>query len=99
MSVPGTGPSVSVPALNLNTNTVTITGWINPSGNTESILGGIIMCDAGSTYSGLNMDLNGAGVGYTWNNDQSTYNWVPSTDATPVCPCCLLRVGLMLPWS
>ena len=86
VSVPGTGPSVSVPALNLNTNTVTITGWINPSGNTESVLGGIIMCDAGTTYAGLNMDLNGTGLSYTWNNDQATFNWIPSTDANPPLP-------------
>jgi hypothetical protein len=87
VSVPGTGPAVSVPALNFNTNTVTISGWVNASGNTQNQLAGIIACDGGSTlYSGLIIDLNGTGVGYSWNNAGSTYNWIPSSDATPPLP-------------
>jgi hypothetical protein len=81
VSVPGNGPSVSVPALNLNTNTVTITGWIKPANVAQSAFAGVIMCDAGSTYSGLNLDANGTGIGYTWANDANTYNWIPSTDS------------------
>ena len=79
VSVPGTGPSVSVPAFNFNTNTVTISGWINASGNPQTTLAGIIACDGGTTpYSGLIMDFNGTGVGYSWNNNGNAYNWVPS---------------------
>jgi len=82
VNVPGTGPSVSAPALNLNTNTVTISGWVKASG-VQSNAGGIIMCDGGTTYAGLNIDVSfgGLGLGYTWNNDAGTYNWSPSVDA------------------
>jgi hypothetical protein len=78
---PGTGPSVLVPALNLNTNTVTITGWIKPSTLPESVFGGIVVCDARTTHAGLTMDLHGTGVGYVWNNDPNTYNWSPSSNS------------------
>ncbi|MGO8931994.1 MAG: LamG-like jellyroll fold domain-containing protein [Limisphaerales bacterium] len=81
-SVPGSGPSVLVPALNFNTNTVTITGWLLPSTSTESAYGGIVVCHGGTTDAGLIMDWQGGlGVGYTWNNDDSTYNWSPSSDS------------------
>jgi hypothetical protein len=78
VKVDGAGSSVAIAPLNLNANTVTISGWVNTSGNTENAFSGIVMCDSGTTYSGLNMDLNGTGLSYTWANDQNTYNWVPS---------------------
>jgi hypothetical protein len=82
VSVPGTGPCVAVPALNFNTNTVTITGWLKPSTPSQSAYGGIIVCDAGTTDAGLTIDFNGGlGVGYTWNNDTATFNWSPHTDS------------------
>jgi hypothetical protein len=87
VSLPGTGPNVAVPATNLSTNTVTISGWVNASTISENGLSGIIMCHAGTTYSGLNIDWKGGlGLGYTWNNDGNTYNWAPSTDAVPPLP-------------
>jgi hypothetical protein len=82
VSVPGTGPAVSVPALNLNTNTVTITGWINPSTSGQSGYGGIVACAAGTTTAGLILDYKGSGLTYLWNNDVDTYNWVPDVDAS-----------------
>jgi hypothetical protein len=78
VTVNGAGSSVAIAPLNLNANTVTISGWVNTSGNTENAFSGIVMCDSGTTYSGLNMDLNGTGLSYTWANDGNTYNWVPS---------------------
>jgi len=81
VSLPGTGPCVDVPALNLNTNTVTISGWIKPSTLPQSPLGGMVLCHSGTTYAGLITDLYGTGVGYIWNNDISTYNWSPSANA------------------
>jgi hypothetical protein len=78
VKVDGAGSSVAIAPLNLNANTVTISGWVNTSGNTENSFSGIVMCDSGTTYSGLNMDLNGTGLSYTWANDGNTYNWVPS---------------------
>lgn len=83
VTVPGYGASVSVPALNLNTNTVTISGWVNASG-LQKRGAGIIMNHAGTTYSGLAIDLvpngNNLGLGYVWNNDPNTYGWSPSQD-------------------
>ena len=82
VSFDGTGPSVAVPALNFNTNTVTITGWLKPSTSAETAYGGIVVCHAGTTDAGLTIDFNGGlGLGYTWNNDSSTFNWSPSSDA------------------
>ena len=81
VSVPGTGSSVAVPALNFNANTVTMTAWIKPSTNAQPRNGGIIVCDAGTTYAGLTMDFNGGlNLGYVWNNEPSSYNWSPTTD-------------------
>lgn len=78
------GASIAIPALNLNTNTITISAWLNAS-NMQSAAAGIIMCDAGNTYSGLNVDVitspGSLGLGYTWNNDINTYNWSPTVDS------------------
>ena len=87
--VPGSGGSspgagVSVPALNFNTNTVTISGWVNTLGVSQGTLCGIIVCDAGTTDSGIIIDAYGGwGLSYVWAGDNS---WVPSTDATPPLP-------------
>ena len=89
VTVNGAGGNVAVPALNFNTTTLTISGWIKPSA-TENGYAGIVMCDAGSplTYAGLNITPNGTGVGYTWNNDPNTYSWetTDSAYANPTIP-------------
>jgi hypothetical protein len=85
-SVPGTGPSVAVPALNFNTNTVTITGWINSSNSPQSDYAGIIVCHGGTTDAGLIMDWQGLGLSYTWNNDDNTYNWSSTDEGLPTLP-------------
>jgi hypothetical protein len=82
VSFDATGPSVAVPALNFNTNTVTITGWVKPSSSSQTAYGGLIVCHAGTTDAGLIMDFNGGlGVGYRWGNDNGTFNWSPSSDS------------------
>ena len=66
---------LTMPTLDLNTNTVTITGWINPTG-AQSAWAGIVFCRGGSTVAGLHFGpgsiLNE--LRYTWNNDGSTFN-------------------------
>jgi hypothetical protein len=58
---------------NLNTNTVTIAAWINPSGPQPNNAG-LVVCRSGSTAAGL--IYNGVGnLGYVWNNEQPTYGW------------------------
>jgi len=93
VSVPGgtgsnPGASVSLPALNLNTNTVTISGWVNAQGVPQNTLAGIIVSDPSTTAgSGLIIDYRGGlGLGYTWNGDGNTYNWAPSSDVNPPLP-------------
>jgi hypothetical protein len=73
---------VSVPLLNLNTNTVTISMWINPGGG-ETAFAGLFMnrYTAGNGAAGLGfggtLDAFGmAELGYTWNtNSATTYNF------------------------
>jgi len=71
-----TGSYLTMPALNLNTNTVTITGWINPTGN-QAAWAGIAFCRGGTTCAGLNFGPGSIAneLRYTWNNsrwDQSS---------------------------
>jgi PKD repeat protein len=69
---------ITLPAFNLNTNTVTLTAWLRPLAAQNS-WAGIVFCRAGSTVAGLSYtstQLNGNYVlGYNWNNDQNAYNW------------------------
>lgn len=69
--------AVRLPAFNFNTNTVTITCWVNATNlpTAENAGAGIVVCDGGSTASGLIIDgVNGGlGLGYFWNNDPNTY--------------------------
>ena len=71
-----TGTSTSyatIPALNLNTNTVTITGWVKRSGS-QSAWTGLVFCRAGTTTCGLHFGTANE-LRYTWNGGSSTYNW------------------------
>ncbi|MEO6035944.1 MAG: LamG-like jellyroll fold domain-containing protein, partial [Verrucomicrobiota bacterium] len=78
----GSGGAVRLPPFNFNTNTVTISGWVNAS-NAQAVGAGIVVSDAGTTYAGLTIDaVDGAlGLGYVWNNDANSYNWRPTADA------------------
>ena len=69
----GTDSDVAIPALNLNTNAVTITGWIKRSG-TQTSWSGIVFCRSGTTVSGLHFGTANE-LRYTWNNSGGTYNW------------------------
>ncbi|MGD0816500.1 MAG: beta-galactosidase GalA [Verrucomicrobiota bacterium] len=70
------GCYVAVPPLNLDTNTVTITCWINPSASVQPPFAALMFCRDGVTTAGLNFDATGVFLGYTWNGDPATYNWV-----------------------
>jgi hypothetical protein len=58
-----------VPALNLNTNTVTITMWLKPNGPQGDYTGLLIDRNVG-TKAGVSYTV-GQRLGYTWNNDES----------------------------
>ncbi|MDB6124296.1 MAG: Autotransporter-associated beta strand repeat protein [Pedosphaera sp.] len=77
---------VTIPALNLNTNTVTLSAWINPGAPAANA--GLIFCRGGGTIAGLNFtaNLDGNGyrtLGYTWNNEGGTFLWNSQIAPTP----------------
>jgi Concanavalin A-like lectin/glucanases superfamily/Immunoglobulin I-set domain len=71
---------LTLPSLGLNTNTVTITSWINPN-VPEAANTGIFFCRGGSSIAGFNYGgvfdptLGNYPLTYNWNNDPATYNW------------------------
>jgi hypothetical protein len=65
---------VTVPALNVNTNALTIIAWINPSGGIADAAG-IFFCRAGTTVAGMNYTPSANALGYTWANNGATYEW------------------------
>ena len=76
---------LTVPPLNLNTNTVTFTMWISPNSSVIMPSTGLFMNRNGGDAAGIgfgsNVQTNGSGenmaeLGYTWNNDSAaTYGW------------------------
>ncbi|HEY4414106.1 MAG TPA: immunoglobulin domain-containing protein [Verrucomicrobiae bacterium] len=71
------GSVVTLPSLNLNTNTMTIVTWINPNA-TQLASSGIVVCRGSSTIAGLNYGSvfsSDYPLAYTWNNDPNTYGW------------------------
>jgi len=66
---------VTLPALNLNTNTVTISAWVYPIG-TPAYYSGIVFSRNGGDASGFCFTQNGQ-LGYTWNqNNQDSWSWM-----------------------
>ena len=66
---------VTVPLLNLNSNTVTLSAWIYPIGTPASYCG-LVFCRPGGDASGFNF-TSGGQLGYTWNqNNQNTWGWM-----------------------
>jgi hypothetical protein len=67
---------VSLPALNLNSASVTFTAWLYPTAIAQSGATGLIFCRDGlGTVSGFDYNPAGTQLGYTWNNDGGTYGW------------------------
>ncbi|HWH68101.1 MAG TPA: LamG-like jellyroll fold domain-containing protein, partial [Candidatus Sulfotelmatobacter sp.] len=65
---------VTAEDLNLNTNTVTITAWINPIG-AQAAWSGLVFNRAGLTRAGLGFDAGGTNLVYNWNDNGLTYNF------------------------
>jgi hypothetical protein len=77
---------VTAPALNLNTNTVTITAWVYPSANIATYVG--VVFTRASTYpAGLNYVAEASRlnmIGYTWNHGNiDTYGWASGLVTPP----------------
>jgi hypothetical protein len=58
---------VTVPALNLRTNTVTFLAWLYPVGS-QANYSGLLMTRAGSTQAGFGYTTSNQ-IGYTWNGN------------------------------
>ncbi|SHI50114.1 Cadherin domain-containing protein [Rubritalea squalenifaciens DSM 18772] len=69
LSFDGIDDKVTIPALHLNSNTVTISGWLKREGH-ESFAG-VVFCRGGSTVSGLHISNNE--LKYHWNG--SKWGW------------------------
>ena len=76
------GGSVQLPPFNFNTNTVTISGWVNASAVPAVKGAGIIVNGSGGLASGITLDNvnQGLGLGYSWAGDANTFNYSLSGD-------------------
>ncbi len=70
----GTSQYVNVPALNLNSNTVTMSGWIKRNGTQSDYTGIVFYRNGSGTASGISMRSTGA-LAYHWNDVSGTYSW------------------------
>jgi hypothetical protein len=76
LDVFGTNGQVSIPPLNLNTNTVTLECWLKRRGDQADGAGLVTHRNAdGSGGCGLNFHGTANHLGYRWNDSASTYNW------------------------
>ncbi len=65
---------ITLPVLNLNSNTITISAWIYPNA-TPGNYSGLVFCRPSGDASGFHFTTGGQ-LGYTWNqNNGNTYNW------------------------
>lgn len=73
------GDYASIPALNLNSNTITMSAWIKPDGS-QNDWSGIIFNRSGSTIAGLSVRSTDE-LRYHWNGGE--YNWESGLFITP----------------
>jgi hypothetical protein len=66
---------VTVPSLYLNTNTATLTLWLNPNGSQSPYTPGVFVSRGATTIAaGIGYSYNDQ-IGYNWNDDPATYNF------------------------
>ena len=68
----GTSANITLPPINLNSNVMTITAWVNRNG-TQNAWSGILF-GRGTTADGFHFGTANE-LRYTWNNNASTYNF------------------------
>ncbi len=74
LQLDGTNGCVQIPPLNLNTNTVTIEGWIYL--NAAVPWAGLVFGRNATIANGMNFGADGEELSYTWNqNSAATYNF------------------------
>ena len=72
----GSNGIVTVPPLNLNTNTVTFECWIKRNGDQSSFAGILFHRGGGGTATGLDFHDTSNNLGYHWSDQANTYGWV-----------------------
>ncbi|MSR63357.1 MAG: hypothetical protein EXS08_13020 [Planctomycetes bacterium] len=71
----GVNDRVNLPALNADTNQLTLTCWVKRQG-AQANFAGLVFSRSGSTVAGLSV-TSGGGLRYTWNDDPPSYGWNP----------------------
>lgn len=77
----GANSCVETPALNMATSNATFLAWLKLT-NTQGGYTGVIMCNGGSTWSGMMISSSGTRLGYQWNDDTATWTY----NSGPVLP-------------
>ncbi|MEN8127514.1 MAG: LamG domain-containing protein [Planctomycetota bacterium] len=72
LKLDGEDDFVEIPALNLNTDMMTLCAWIKPEIQNAQIPG-IVFCRSGNTVAGIN--LLGDRLRYHWNDSERTWGW------------------------
>ena len=76
------GGVVRIPALNLDTNSVTISAWVKANGLQPNPGTALVVCHSGTTDSGLTLDQqfgSTLGLGMVWAGNN--YAWSPQNDS------------------
>jgi len=78
----GVNDYVSIPALGVNSNTVTISAWIKRNGTQAGTYTGIVMSRDSSTIAGISFGKGPGGfndinheLAYNWNDSQAAWDW------------------------
>ncbi len=74
LTLNGTSQYVTVPALNLNSNTVTMSGWVKRNGTQSNYTGIVFYRNGSGTASGISLRSSGQ-LAYHWNDSSSSWNW------------------------
>ena len=74
LALNGTSQYVTVPALNLNSNTVTMSGWVKRNGAQSDYTGIVFYRNGSGTASGISMRSSGQ-LAYHWNDTNSSWSW------------------------
>jgi alpha-L-arabinofuranosidase len=74
LALNGTSQYVTVPALNLNSNTVTMSGWVKRNGAQSDYTGIVFYRNGSGTASGISMRSSGQ-LAYHWNDSSSSWSW------------------------
>ncbi|MBI9018271.1 MAG: M6 family metalloprotease domain-containing protein [Phycisphaerae bacterium] len=79
LELDGDGDYCSIPAMNLNSNTVSMTAWVKITEDQKD-WAGIVFSRGGNTVAGLSVRSGSHELRYHWNGSASTYGWSSGID-------------------